>query len=43
MQMDKKFRDGKNVFVLPTQVGAWQQVENIAPALIEATVRAALL
>jgi len=29
MQMDKKFRDSKNVFVLPTAVGSWKQVENV--------------
>jgi len=39
MQMDKKFRDGKNVFVLPTTVGAWQQVENVDWALVHEAVR----
>ena len=29
MQSDKKFHDGKNVFVLPTGVGSWEQVENV--------------
>jgi 3-dehydroquinate synthase len=38
MQMDKKFRDGKNVFVLPTEIGAWRQVENIDWALVHEAV-----
>jgi 3-dehydroquinate synthase len=42
MQMDKKFRDGKNVFVLPTGVGSWQQVENVDWALVREAVRSAL-
>ena len=42
MRMDKKFRDGKNLFVLPTGIGAWQQVENVAESLIEDAVTAAL-
>ncbi len=42
MQMDKKFRDGKNVFVLPTGVGSWQQVENVDWALVHEAVRSAL-
>ena len=42
MRMDKKFRDGKNLFVLPTGVGAWRQAENIPQDLIDAAVRAAL-
>ncbi|MDR3404077.1 MAG: 3-dehydroquinate synthase [Chthoniobacter sp.] len=42
MQMDKKFRDGKNVFVLPTTVGAWQQVENVDWALVHEVVRSVL-
>ncbi len=43
MRMDKKFRDGKNLFVLPTGIGAWRQVENIAQLLIENAVREALV
>ncbi len=42
MRMDKKFRDGKNLFVLPTGIGAWRQVENIAQPLIDDAVTAAL-
>lgn len=42
MQMDKKFRDGKNVFVLPNAVGSWQQVENVDWALVHEVVRSVL-
>ena len=42
MRMDKKFRDGKNLFVLPTGIGAWQQVENVEESLIEEAIRAAI-
>jgi len=42
MQMDKKFRDGKNLFVLPTGIGTWQQVEDIDWKLINDAVRGAL-
>lgn len=42
MQMDKKFRDGKNVFVLPNAVGSWQQVENIDWAVVHEAVRSVL-
>jgi 3-dehydroquinate synthase len=42
MQMDKKFRDGKNVFVLPTDIGSWRQVENIDWALVHEAVRSVL-
>ena len=42
MQMDKKFRDGKNVFVLPTQPGAWQQRENVDWTLVHEAVRSVL-
>ena len=42
MLMDKKFRDGKNVFVLPTQIGAWRQCENIDWALVDEAVRGVL-
>ena len=42
MQMDKKFRDGKNVFVLPTGVGAWRQVEDVDWALVHEVVRSVL-
>ena len=42
MQMDKKFREGKNVFVLPTGVGAWEQAENVAWPLVHDALRAVL-
>jgi 3-dehydroquinate synthase len=42
MQMDKKFRDGKNLFVLPTRIGAWRQQENIPAELVEKAIRAVL-
>jgi 3-dehydroquinate synthase len=42
MLMDKKFRDGKNLFVLPTKIGAWQQRENVDWALVDETVRSVL-
>jgi len=42
MQMDKKFRDGKNVFVLPTVVGAWRQMEDVDWAMVEKAVRSVL-
>jgi len=42
MQLDKKFRDGKNVFVLPTAVGAWKQRENVDWNLVHDAVRSIL-
>ena len=42
MQMDKKFRDGKNVFVLPNAIGSWQQVENVDWSLVHEAVRSVL-
>jgi 3-dehydroquinate synthase len=42
MQMDKKFRDGKNLFVLPTGIGAWQQVQDIDWTLINDSLQGAL-
>lgn len=42
MQMDKKFRDGKNVFVLPTGVGSWKQHENVPWDLVHEAVRSVL-
>jgi 3-dehydroquinate synthase len=42
MQMDKKFRDGKNMFVLPTNIGAWQQRENVDWQLVHDAVRSVL-
>jgi 3-dehydroquinate synthase len=40
--LDKKFRDGKNVFVLPTAVGSWEQRENVDWALVDDAIRSAL-
>jgi 3-dehydroquinate synthase len=42
MQMDKKFRDGKNLFVLPTVIGQWKQVENVDWTLVHEVVRSVL-
>jgi 3-dehydroquinate synthase len=42
MQMDKKFRDGKNLFVLPTGVGKWAPRENVDVSLVSEAVRAAI-
>ena len=42
MQMDKKFRDGKNLFVLPTGAGAWRQCENVDRTLVENAARSVL-
>lgn len=43
MQMDKKFRDGKNLFVLPTAVGSWQQQENVPWDAVHEAVRSVLV
>ncbi len=43
MQMDKKFRDGKNVFVLPTRAGEWEQAENVPWDLVHTAVRSVLV
>ena len=42
LQLDKKFRDGCNVFVLPTAIGAWEQRENIDWALVDDAIRSAI-
>jgi 3-dehydroquinate synthase len=42
MQLDKKFREGRNVFVLPAELGTWQQRENIDWDLVHAAVRGVL-
>ncbi len=42
LQMDKKFRDGKNLFVLPTGVGAWKQQQDIDWKLVNEAVRGCL-
>ncbi|MEI9892888.1 MAG: hypothetical protein WDN28_02965 [Chthoniobacter sp.] len=38
----RSFREGKNVFVLPTTVGSWQQVENVDWDLVHEAVRSVL-
>jgi 3-dehydroquinate synthase len=42
LQMDKKFRDGKNLFVLPTGVGTWRQVQDVDWSLVNDAVRGSL-
>jgi len=42
MQLDKKFRDGKNLFVLPTGPGSWEQQEDVAWALVHEAMRSVL-
>jgi len=42
LQLDKKFRDGKNLFVLPTGIGSWAPRENVDWALVHGCVRAVL-
>ena len=43
LQMDKKFREGRNLFVLPTGVGSWVPRENVDWSLVHACVRAVLV
>lgn len=42
LQLDKKFREGRNVFVLPTGIGDWEQRENIDWALVDEAIRSAI-
>ena len=42
LQLDKKFREGRNVFVLPTGIGAWEQRENIDWALVDEAIQSAI-
>jgi len=42
IQLDKKFRDGRNVFVLPTRVGGWEQRENVDWGVVDEVVRSVL-
>ncbi len=42
LQMDKKFRNGKNLFVLPTGPGAWQQTEDVPWPLVHEAMRQAI-
>ena len=43
MQMDKKFRDGKNLFVLPTGIGSWEPRENVDWNLVHECTRSVLI
>ena len=40
--MDKKFRDGKNVFVLATSAGEWEQAEDVSWDLVQSAVDSVL-
>ena len=42
LQLDKKFRDGKNVFVLPVRPGAWRQIEGVPWPLVHETMQSVL-
>jgi 3-dehydroquinate synthase len=42
LQMDKKFRNGKNLFVLPERAGAWRQAEDISWELVHGAIRSAI-
>ena len=42
LQLDKKFRDGKSLFVLPTGIGSWSPRENVDWPLVHGCVRAVL-
>ncbi len=43
MQMDKKFRDGKNLFVLPTGVGTWEQRRDVPWKVVHDAIRSVLV
>jgi 3-dehydroquinate synthase len=43
LQLDKKFHDGKNLFVLPTGIGSWAPRENVDWSLVHDCVRAVLV
>ena len=42
LQLDKKFRDGRNLFVLPTGIGSWAPREDVDWALVHDCVRSVL-
>jgi hypothetical protein len=42
LQLDKKFRNGRNLFVLPTAPGAWQQVEDLPWPLVHQVMQEAI-
>ena len=43
LQLGKKFRDGKNLFVLPTGIGSWSPRENVDWSLVHDCVRVVLV
>lgn len=43
MRLDKKFRDGNNRFILPTNVGSWEQRENVPWEEVHAALRSVLV
>jgi 3-dehydroquinate synthetase len=42
LQLEKKFRDGKNLFVLPAGIGSWAPRENVDWSLVHNCVLAVL-
>lgn len=42
MRMDKKFKDGRNYFVLPTEPGHWIPAQGVPQALIDAAIHSVL-
>jgi 3-dehydroquinate synthase len=42
LQLDKKFRNGKNLFVLPERAGAWRQAEDIPWDLVHGAIKSAI-
>lgn len=43
MQMDKKFHDGQNLFVLPTRAGAWEERSDVPWPLVHEALRSVLV
>jgi hypothetical protein len=43
MQMDKKFRDGRNLFILPVGIGSWEPRENVDWQLVHECTRSILV
>jgi 3-dehydroquinate synthase len=42
LQLDKKFRNGKNLFILPARPGTWQQMEDVPWHLVHEAMHAAI-
>jgi 3-dehydroquinate synthetase len=42
LQLDKKFRNGKNLLVLPVRPGEWRQMEDVPWSIVHEAIRAAL-